>query len=50
MEVNTCPDPCPFTKVPDKSMIRKIVAYARAYGKRYCLKCSKAKRAPQQRR
>lgn len=50
LEVNTSPDPCPFTKIADKSMLRKIIAYARAYGKRYCLKCSKAKKAPQRRR
>lgn len=46
LEVNTSPDPCPFTKLPDRRMIRKIVAYARGYGKRYRLVCNKAKRAP----
>ncbi|GAA4865422.1 hypothetical protein GCM10023310_51170 [Paenibacillus vulneris] len=50
LEVNTRPDPCPFTKVPDTSMLRKIVAYARAYGKRYRLKCLKAQKAPSSRR
>jgi glutathione synthase/RimK-type ligase-like ATP-grasp enzyme len=46
LEVNTRPDPCPFTKLSDKDIINKIVAYAAAYGRRYCLTCSKAKRAP----
>jgi glutathione synthase/RimK-type ligase-like ATP-grasp enzyme len=46
LEVNTHPDPCPFTKLEDKKIIRKIVAYGKAYGRRYCLTCSKAKRAP----
>ncbi|ULL19307.1 YheC/YheD family protein [Paenibacillus sp. H1-7] len=43
LEVNTSPDPCPFTKLRDKSMIRKIVAYGRANGRRYSLHCSRAK-------
>jgi hypothetical protein len=46
LEVNTRPDPCPFTKLPDKKMIETIVSYARAYGRRYCLTCTKAKKAP----
>lgn len=46
LEVNTHPDPCPFTKLEDKAIIRKIVRYAKAYGRRYCLTCSKAKKAP----
>lgn len=43
LEVNTRPDPCPFVKLADRTAIRKIVRYARAYGRRYCLKCGKAK-------
>ncbi|MDF2645076.1 MAG: hypothetical protein K0Q73_881 [Paenibacillus sp.] len=46
LEVNTHPDPCPFTKLEDKAIIRKIITYAKAYGRRYCLTCSKAKKAP----
>ncbi|MEW9701161.1 YheC/YheD family protein [Paenibacillus sp. SI8] len=46
LEVNTHPDPCPFTKLTDKRNIRKIVAYGKAYGRRYRLTCSKAKKAP----
>ncbi|NEW07916.1 YheC/YheD family protein [Paenibacillus sp. SYP-B3998] len=46
LEVNTRPDPCPFTKLADKKIINKIVGYAKSYGRRYCLTCSKAKRSP----
>lgn len=46
LEVNTRPDPCPFTKLEDKAVIRKIIAYAKAYGRRYDLTCSKAQKAP----
>ncbi|WP_240633354.1 YheC/YheD family protein [Paenibacillus montanisoli] len=45
LEVNTRPDPCPFTKLNNTAIIRKIVRYAKAYGRRYCLTCSKAKKA-----
>jgi len=44
LEVNTRPDPCPFTKLPDKTMIEIIVSYGKAYGRRYCLTCSKSKK------
>jgi hypothetical protein len=44
LEVNTRPDPCPFTLLEDQSMLRKIVRYAKAYGKTYRLNCKKAKR------
>jgi glutathione synthase/RimK-type ligase-like ATP-grasp enzyme len=44
LEVNTKPDPCPFTKLDDTSMLREIVRYARGYGKTYELKCMKARR------
>lgn len=44
LEVNTHPDPCPFTKLDNKASINKIVAYAKAYGRRYSLICSKAKK------
>lgn len=44
LEVNTIPDPCPFTLLPNSRAIRKIVAYGRAYGKKYRLRCTKAKR------
>ncbi|MFC4099431.1 YheC/YheD family protein [Paenibacillus xanthanilyticus] len=46
LEVNTNPDPCPFTKVPDASMLRKILRYAKAHGQTYDLHCMKARRAP----
>ncbi|MCZ8521326.1 MULTISPECIES: YheC/YheD family endospore coat-associated protein [Paenibacillus] len=46
LEVNTRPDPCPFTKLDNKDSIRKMIAYAKAYGRQYNLVCSKAKRAP----
>lgn len=44
LEVNTYPDPCPFTKLPDDRMLRRIVSYGKAYGRVYSLKCTKAKR------
>lgn len=44
LEVNTVPDPCPFTLLEDQSMLRKIVRYAKGYGKTYRLHCKKAKR------
>ncbi len=43
LEVNTAPDPCPFTKLKDTSMIDRIVRYAKAYGRTYNLKCMKSK-------
>ncbi|MDN4067816.1 YheC/YheD family protein [Paenibacillus vini] len=46
LEVNTRPDPCPFTKLEDKESIRKIISYAEGYGRKYNLVCSKAERAP----
>ncbi|WNR45040.1 YheC/YheD family protein [Paenibacillus roseipurpureus] len=46
LEVNTRPDPCPFTKLADPRIIRRIVQYGRANGRIYDLTCSKAKRAP----
>lgn len=49
LEVNTRPDPCPFTKLEDKTIIRKIIQFGRANGRKYDLTCSKAKRAPKQR-
>lgn len=44
LEVNTAPDPCPFTKLKDKSMIHRMVRYGKAYGRIYNLKCMKAKK------
>ncbi|QMV42526.1 YheC/YheD family protein [Cohnella cholangitidis] len=44
LEVNTRPDPCPFTKLEDPSMLRNIVKVARGYGRTYRLRCDKAKR------
>ncbi|WP_372630102.1 YheC/YheD family protein [Cohnella sp.] len=44
IEVNTRPDPCPFTKLPDRSMLRRIVSFARSYGRTYNLACLKARR------
>ncbi|TYP76622.1 YheC/YheD family protein [Paenibacillus methanolicus] len=46
LEVNTNPDPCPFTKVQDASMLRKILRYAKAHGQTYTLHCIKARKAP----
>lgn len=43
LEVNTAPDPCPFTKLNDTRMLKRIVKYAKAYGRTYNLKCMKAK-------
>lgn len=45
LEVNTRPDPCPFTKLADRTMINRIVAYGKGYGRTYCLKCGKARSA-----
>ncbi|CAI6074742.1 YheC/YheD family protein [Cohnella sp. JJ-181] len=44
LEVNTRPDPCPFAKLDDRTAIRRIVRYGRGYGRRYCLRCGKAKK------
>ncbi|MEK4852975.1 YheC/YheD family protein [Paenibacillus sp. FSL H7-0756] len=44
LEVNTAPDPCPFTKLKDTRMLDRIVRYGKAYGRTYKLKCMKAKR------
>lgn len=44
LEVNTAPDPCPFTKLKDTRMLERIVRYGKAYGRTYNLKCMKAKR------
>ncbi|MFB6473296.1 MULTISPECIES: YheC/YheD family protein [Paenibacillus] len=43
LEVNTLPDPCPFTKLREQDTIQRIVAYGRAYGRRYPLNCTKSK-------
>ncbi|WNS46003.1 YheC/YheD family protein [Paenibacillus sp. MMS20-IR301] len=44
LEVNTAPDPCPFTKLKDTRMLDRIIRYGKAYGRTYNLKCMKAKR------
>jgi len=44
LEVNTSPDPCPFALLKDESILRKIVRYGKSYGRRYRLRCLKAKR------
>ncbi len=44
LEVNTRPDPCPFTKLADTSMLREMVRYAQGYGRCYDLRCRKARR------
>jgi len=44
LEVNTRPDPCPFTKLRDSSMLNNILRYARGYGRTYNLRCGKARR------
>ncbi|OXM12992.1 YheC/YheD family protein [Paenibacillus herberti] len=46
LEVNTRPDPCPFTKLDDTKIIDRIVKYAKGYGRHYKLNCMKAKKAP----
>ncbi|RIX60207.1 YheC/YheD family protein [Paenibacillus nanensis] len=43
LEVNTTPDHCPFAILQDQTMIRKIIDYGSRYGRRYRLKCFKAK-------
>ncbi|GAB7055804.1 MULTISPECIES: YheC/YheD family protein [Paenibacillus] len=43
IEVNTNPDPCPFTKLKNRSMIRRIIRYAKGYGRTYKLRCTKSK-------
>ncbi|WP_246246228.1 YheC/YheD family protein [Paenibacillus lemnae] len=45
LEVNTVPDPKPFMLLSNRRIIRKIVAYGRAYGRHYNLKVTKARRA-----
>lgn len=45
LEVNTRPDPCPFTKLPDTTMIKTIVEYGKGYGRTYDLRCTKARKA-----
>ncbi|SDE61894.1 YheC/D like ATP-grasp [Paenibacillus sp. UNCCL117] len=47
LEVNTRPDPCPFTKLDDPAIIKRMVEYGQAYGRKYCLNCTKARKAPQ---
>ena len=44
LEVNTMPDPCPFTKLKDKSMLLSILRNGRAFGRTYKLKCTRARR------
>lgn len=44
LEVNTRPDPCPFAKLADSSMLKEMVRYARGYGRIYDLSCTKARR------
>ncbi|WP_459965906.1 YheC/YheD family protein [Paenibacillus sp. JCM 10914] len=43
LEVNTLPDPCPFTKLKDQTTIQRIIAYGKKYGRRYPLNCTKSK-------
>ncbi|MBP2001497.1 hypothetical protein J2Z69_002542 [Paenibacillus shirakamiensis] len=45
LEVNTRPDPCPFTKLSDHTLITRIIAYGKGYGRSYCLRCGKARSA-----
>lgn len=45
LEVNTRPDPCPFTKLPDSTMIKTIVEHGKGYGRTYDLRCTKAQKA-----
>lgn len=44
LEANTRPDPCPFTKLPDKRMLRRILRYGEAMGRVYKLSCMKSLR------
>lgn len=44
LEANTRPDPCPFTKLPNLSPLRRMVQYGKAYGRHYKLHCVKARR------
>lgn len=44
LEANTMPDPCPFTKLKDKSMLHTIIRYGKAFGRKYNLHCTRARR------
>ncbi|MFC0215144.1 YheC/YheD family protein [Paenibacillus chartarius] len=44
LEANTRPDPCPFTKIADRSMLQRIVRLGRLHGRVYDLRCTKARR------
>ncbi|MBW5447507.1 YheC/YheD family protein [Cohnella sp. CFH 77786] len=44
LEANTKPDPCPFTKLPSRRMLKRIIRYGAAWGIRYRLHCVKARR------
>lgn len=44
LEVNSKPGVSPYTLLRDKSIIRRIVRYGKAYGKKYSLVVRKAKR------
>jgi len=44
IEANTRPDPCPFSKLPNRGMLNRIVRYGAAWGIRYKLHCMKARR------
>ncbi|MFD3262081.1 YheC/YheD family protein [Paenibacillus lentus] len=44
LEVNSKPGVSPYTLLRDKSIIRRIVRYGRAYGKKYSLVVKRAKR------
>ena len=44
IEANTRPDPCPFSKLPSRAMLNRIVRYGAAWGIRYKLHCVKARR------
>ncbi len=44
LEANTRPDPCPFTKLPSRHMLRRIMQFHKPWGIKRGLHCVKAKR------
>lgn len=44
IEVNWTPDPCPFTKLTDRTMLRRILRYAKYFGHTYKLNCIRARK------
>ena len=43
LEVNVRPDHCPFAVLRDQTMIKRIIQYGAAYGRKYKLNCFRKK-------